>query len=159
MPPTSRPNIPIIHNCLLAVYLLSEGALFNLAHNTIILINIWLNCNMSLIWNKDKLILGHFPRKKNNLIPMRWQRGRYDNLSRYIYIYIPSGYLTVCHGKSPFLSSVNFYFYGPSIHGKLLNSQMVYMIVCIAQWLNSHCWGHSQPSIHLPFCCLSQHAL
>ena len=87
MPPTSRPNIPIIHNCLLAVYLLSEGALFNLAHNTIILINIWLNCNMSLIWNKDKLILGHFPRKKNNLIPMRWQRGRYDNLSRYIYIY------------------------------------------------------------------------
>ena len=39
---------------------------------------------------------------------------------------IPSGYLTVRHGKSPFLSSVNHLFrLGPSIPWLCLNNQMV----------------------------------
>ena len=45
----------------------------------------------------------------------------------YVYIYIPYGYLTVCHGKSPFLIGK------PSINGPfsmpMLNDQRVYIYI------------------------------
>jgi len=68
--------------------------------------------------------------------PMSKYQWVYPTSIRYLYnlYYLPSGYLTVCHGKiHPFLSSVNHEnFYGPSKnHGNVSHNQMVLIWIYI----------------------------